>query len=47
LLPDPAMMSTLPVRSSAAWIAWTWYFAGNETMSQRPLAFSYDGRVTW
>jgi hypothetical protein len=36
LLPLPAMISTLPVFSSAAWIALTRNFGGTGTRAQRP-----------
>jgi hypothetical protein len=37
LLPDPAMISTLPVYSSAAWTALTRMFAGTGRIDQCPL----------
>lgn len=36
LLPDPAMIRTLPVCSRAAWIAFVRYLAGMSTVSQAP-----------
>ncbi len=35
-LPDPAMISTLPVRSSAAWIALTRMSSGTLSIDQCP-----------
>ena len=36
-LPDPATIRTLPVRSSAAWIALTRIFSGTDRIDQWPL----------
>lgn len=43
LLPDPATSSTLPVRSSAAWMVFCRYFSGNSTISHLPFAALYSG----
>lgn len=43
LLPDPATISTLPVRSSAAWMVFCRYFSGNSMISHLPLAALYSG----
>lgn len=43
LLPDPATSSTLPVRSSAAWIVFCRYFSGKSMISHLPFAALYSG----